>query len=252
MRRSYTAPGGGPVYTRATMARPGPKILHHDAHVVAVDKPAGFLVHPSFLAGDRDTLMSRVRDHISRRVFPVHRLDRGVTGVVLFALDPDTARVLATAFESRTISKTYVAVVRGWIAETGTNAEPLSDESGGAESPASTDWRRLATGELPHAVGRHATGRYSLVEVSPLTGRWHQIRRHLARRAHPVIGDMQHGDRHHSRLFKALFGVERVLLHARRVAFDHPATGLRLTVEAPFPADFQRVGEALGWTNVDA
>ena len=231
-------------------------IVYRDEWLIAIHKPAGLLVHRSDL--DRHETRFAVqllRDQIGRPVWPAHRLDRGTSGLLLFALDRDTGRSLGGQFERGEVEKTYLAVVRGFPPESGEidhALAPLADERAGllpgrAPQPAMTRFRRLATVELPHRVDRYPTSRYALVELSPLTGRRHQLRRHMKHIAHPVIGDATHGKGNHNRLFQELFGCRRMLLAALEMRLRHPVSGEPLTLRAPLAGDFADLLEQLGW-----
>jgi tRNA pseudouridine65 synthase len=242
------------------MKAPPLEIIHRDEWLVAIHKPSGLLVHRTAL--DRHETRFAVqllRDQIGRHVYPVHRLDRGTSGVLLFALDRGLAGALGARFEARQVAKRYVAVVRGHPPETGTIDHPLSRTADdceflppgrdpGAVQAAVTHWRRLAVAELPHAVDRYASSRYALLELRPETGRRHQIRRHLKHAAHPVIGDATYGKGRHNRLFAELFGSRRLLLACVELRLTHPASGEALVLSAPPAADFARVVDALGWS----
>ncbi|MDT8438425.1 MAG: pseudouridine synthase [Wenzhouxiangellaceae bacterium] len=222
------------------------ELLYRDDHLCAVAKPAGILVHRSKLGTDTEFLADRLRDQLGQRVWTVHRLDRATSGVLLVALDSATAAAIGHQFEAGTIAKRYLAIARGWLDEAGEINKPLKVDGGKVRS-AVTRWRCLARAELDVAVEPHPTARYSLAELQPLTGRTHQLRRHLNHIAHPIVGDVNHGDRHHNRLFRARFGCHRLLLHAASITLAHPETGKRLDISAPLPHDFDSVIEALGW-----
>jgi tRNA pseudouridine65 synthase len=226
------------------IARPLP-LLHHDARLAVVDKPSGLVVHRSARASDRDNCVWRLTRQLGRPVHPVHRLDRPTSGVLVFALDPQAARSLAEAFAQRRVHKGYLAVVRGVPPESGTIERPIRDEHGRA-SPAETRFRRLASVELPHAVGRYATARYALVLAEPATGREHQIRRHLRALNHPLVGDTTWGDSAHNRFFRERFGTRRLLLHAAFCRLPHPDGGT-LDLVAPLPAELETLLDALGF-----
>jgi tRNA pseudouridine65 synthase len=207
-----------------------PRLLHLDEQLVAVDKPAGLLVHRTRLSDEQDALLQRLRRRLGRRVYAVHRLDRPTSGVLLFALTRAAARHLSREFEARRAVKRYLAVVRGWPDAEGRIDYPLADEEASAPAlrlprAAVTDYQRLETVELPVAVGRYPTSRYALVRVTPHTGRRHQIRRHLAHIRHPLIGDTTHGEGRHNRLFRASYGLHRLLLHAHELEIGHPGGG---------------------------
>ncbi|UYG07350.1 pseudouridine synthase [Halomonas sp. M4R1S46] len=236
------------------MTEPLP-ILYHDEHLVAVHKPAGLLVHRTALArGERHVLLQALRDQLGRRVYPVHRLDRPTSGLMIFALSPETATRLAETFEQRRVEKRYLAVVRGVGPDAARLDYALREEDGRrpkAEMPAMeavTEVRRLDSVELPVQVDRYPRARYSLMEARPLTGRRHQIRRHLSRRGYPIIGDAKHGKGNHNRFFAEHLDCARLLLAAVGLTFDHPADGRRLALgcalDAPMTALFQRFGWA--------
>jgi tRNA pseudouridine65 synthase len=232
-------------------------ILYRDAHLVAIHKPSGLLVHRSGLdRHERRFAVQMLRDQIGQRVYPAHRLDKGTSGVLLFALDEQTAGVLGAAFRAQRVHKTYLAIVRGHPPEEGLIDHPLSrrpdepeDTAGAGSTPrlAQTRFRRLAVGELPHRVDRYPASRYALLELEPMTGRRHQLRRHLEHIAHPVIGDSTFGKGAHNRLFQTLFGVKRLLLACVELRLRHPATGQPLAITAPLAEDFAAVVHGLGW-----
>ena len=235
-------------------------ILYRDDCLVAVHKPSGLLVHRSVLDVHEERFAVQIlRDQIGRHVHPVHRLDKGTSGVLLFALDRETAALVSSAFERQAVRKTYLAVVRGHPPADGVIDHPLTrrfDDAErrpepAAEAPAQdavTHFRRLATAELPHRVDRYPTSRYALVELSPATGRRHQIRRHLKHISHPIIGDATFGKGRHNRLFAQLFGASRLLLACTRMQLAHPHSGEALDLGAPLADDFARVLDALGWS----
>lgn len=229
-------------------------ILYRDAHLVAVHKPSGLLVHRSDLdRHERRFALQLLRDQIGQRVYPVHRLDKGTSGVLLFALDEHTAGMLGAAFQAQRVHKTYLAIVRGHPPGEGLIDHPLSrrkdeqDSGNGAPQPSQTRFRRLATCELPYRVNRYPVSRYALLALEPLTGRRHQLRRHLKHISHPVIGDSTFGDGAHNRLFRTLFGVHRLLLACVELRLLHPATGASVTITAPLAEDFAAVVRRLGW-----
>jgi tRNA pseudouridine65 synthase len=236
-------------------------ILYRDEHLIAIDKPPGLLVHRSDI--DRHETRFAVqllRDQIGLRVQPAHRLDKGTSGVLLFAFDADSARKLGQQFERNEVHKTYLAVVRGWPEESGRIDHALSrrhDEYGrtlpqAEAQDAVTRYRRLAIAELPFAVERHPTSRYALVELEPLTGRRHQLRRHMKHIAHPIIGDATHGKGCHNRFFKEHFGCDRLLLACVEMRFRHPQTDEEITIRAGVGAAFADLAARLGWPDISA
>jgi tRNA pseudouridine65 synthase len=223
-------------------------ILYRDDYLAAVDKPPGLLVHRTGLdAGETRFALQMLRDQLGRPVWPVHRLDKGTSGVLLFALDAATARTLGQAFEAgAALRKTYRAMVRGWPPDAGLVDHPLKrlpdDARAGREElqDARTRFRTLARYELPLPQAPFPTTRIALVELEPLTGRRHQLRRHMKHIAHPLIGDATHGKGPVHRAVAGLLGLQRLWLHALRLELRHPVLPHSLLIEAPVDPLWQR------------
>ncbi len=221
-------------------------ILFSDDYLVAVDKPPGLLVHRTGLdAGETRFAMQLLRDQLGRPVWPVHRLDKGTSGVLLFALDPQTARAMGQAFESGAgLHKTYHAVVRGWPADEGLIDHPLrriSDDRHDRREEAQearTRFRTLERYELPLPQGRFPTTRCALVELTPLTGRRHQLRRHMKHLSHPIIGDTTHGKGALNRDLAGQLGLQRLWLHACQLEMRHPLSGETVRMAASMGAEW--------------
>jgi tRNA pseudouridine65 synthase len=212
------------------------QVLYQDDQLLVVDKPSGLAVHRGW-ARDGEVIMSLARAQVGRRVFPVHRLDRGASGVLVLALAVEAARHIAAAFAAGRVRKRYLALVRGIPPACGVIDHPIPRAPGGPRVPAVTAYRRLATFE-----------RYAWLEVVPETGRLHQIRRHLKHLSHPLIGDVRYGKGEHNRLFRTRFGLWRLALHAAELRLEHPATGVPLHLEAPLPPDLSGPLAAMGLT----
>jgi tRNA pseudouridine65 synthase len=208
-------------------------VLYRDDWYVVVDKPPDLLVHHSGMAPKSlPDLVSILQDQVGKKVYPVHRLDRKTSGLLVLALSSEAAGKLSALFEARLVAKTYLAVVRGWLDPTdGQIDRPLSQLPGEPVRAARTRYITIATTEVPIPSGRHPTSRYSFLEVNPETGRRQQIRRHFAGMAHPIIGDGSHGDKEHNRIFREYYQCPRLLLLATRVRFLHPFSGRQLTVK---------------------
>jgi len=208
-------------------------VLYQDEAVVVVHKPSGLLVHRTGLdAGERWFAVQLLRDQLGGcHVFPVHRLDKGTSGVLVFALSSSDAAAVAKQFAFHTVGKRYLAVVRGWPPEAGTIDHPLTHETKDPQ-PALTRFRTLERLTLPLRADRYPESRYALVEACPETGRTHQIRRHLKHLGHPIVGDTTHGVGAHNRLWRSAFGCHRMLLACTALEFAHPRTGERLVQEA--------------------
>lgn len=231
-------------------------ILYSDDVLVAVHKPAGLLVHRSDLDRHETRFaLQIVRDQLGHTVWPVHRLDKGTSGILLFALERTVSIEMSRRFEAGEVVKRYLAVVRGHPPEQGVIDYPLTRLNdahagvvgGDQGQTAVTRYQRFATTELPYRVDRYPSSRYALMELMPETGRWHQLRRHMKHIAHPIIGDATHGKGAHNRLFQTLFASNRLLLAAVGLRFQHPLHGQTVDVHAQPADDFMEVLVRLGW-----
>jgi len=225
------------------------EILFQDESLVAINKPSGLLVHRSPVDQyETRFALQMTRDQIGQRVFPVHRLDKPTSGALLFALSSEVASLLTKQFTAKTMCKTYLAVVRGYTSDSGVvdsdlqeELDKMTDNFFDKNKPAQsavTHYERLATTELPYPVGRYETARYSLLALQPKTGRKHQLRRHMKRIFHPIVGDTTHGDGKQNAFLREQFGLSRLMLHARSMGFKHPVTGEAMLIEAPLAEDF--------------
>jgi tRNA pseudouridine65 synthase len=236
-------------------------ILYRDEHIVVIDKPPNLLVHRSEIDRHETRFaIQLLRDQIGQRVWPAHRLDRGTSGVLLFGLSAEIASLLGKQFEAGTVDKRYLAVVRGHPPEAGSIDHPLSRQRDAYEfrgeyssdeaQPALTHFRRLATIELPVEIDRYPSSRYALLELEPITGRRHQLRRHLKHIAHPIIGDATYGKGRHNRYFAMELSCSRLLLACTALSFDHPVDDRRIEINAPVSGDFAALLARFGWQAV--
>ena len=225
-------------------------ILYQDDALIAVNKPANLAVHRSTFVGPADAfLIDLLREQVGGNVYLAHRLDRATSGVLLVARSKEVAAALGEQFMQREVHKQYLVVVRGWPEPAeGVIDYPLpGSRETGPRREARTHYRRLATIEVPIALGRYPQQRYALLLAEPESGRFRQIRKHLAHIHHPVIGDCQHGRSDHNRLYKQHFGCHRMLLHAWRIRFTHPLSGAAMKIEAPLDDAYARLLDRFGW-----
>ena len=237
------------------------EIIYEDEHLVAINKEAGLLVHRSWLdKGETRFAMQLTRDAVGCHVFPVHRLDKPTSGVLLFAKSPAVARSLTEAFTAHEVKKQYLAVVRGYMSEQGSvdyalsfKPDAIADKFANLDKPAQeavTHWQSLAQIELPFAVSKkHDTTRYSLMRLTPETGRKHQLRRHMRHLFHHIVGDTSHGDGRHNRFFRTQYDCSRMLLHAQTLTLSHPVTGEPLLLKAGLDNQWMHVMEEFGWVS---
>jgi tRNA pseudouridine65 synthase len=214
---------------------PGIELLYVDDDVVVANKPSGLLVHRGW-DDDDDVAMFRVRDAVRAHVSPVHRLDRGTSGALVFARTPEATAALSRQLEVGGVDKRYLALVRGTPPDEGVIDHPVPKKEAGERVDARTRFRRIA---------RSTVDRCSLVEAMPETGRLHQIRRHMKHLSHPVIGDVNYGSGEINRHYRAKYQLHRLALHAHFVAFAHPRTQARIAIAAPMPDDLGAVLAAL-------
>ncbi len=235
-------------------------IVYQDDNLVAVCKPAGLLVHRSEI-DRRETrfLVQTLRDQLQQRVYTVHRLDKPTSGLMLFALDEESARTLSQDFMERRVAKQYQAIVRGHITQQGQidyNYVQRFDQRDAATHDrektvtATTNFECREVFELAQAVGRYATARYSRVTLKPLTGARHQLRRHMKHIYHPIIGDTTYGDSSHNRFFRHSLHSQRLLLCATGLVFNHPVTGEKITLNEKPDQSFQQVIDRLSEENI--
>ncbi len=220
-------------------------LIYQDQDLVAIDKPAGFHVHPpedGYPVPREKVCLYQLREKLQQHVYPVHRLDAGTSGVLIFALSSEIAARICEQFADRRVQKSYWAIARGYTPEEGCIDEPLESEDSQKLQEARTVFRRLATLEWPEAQSpRHSTTRYSWLDVKPSTGRFHQIRRHFSRISHPLIGDSTHGDTKQNRFFRERLAVPGLCLRARRLELIHPRSQEKLVLKAPLTEKWQKL-----------
>ena len=228
------------------------EILYQDNDLIAINKPSGWLVHRSWLdKHETVVVMQTLRDQIGQHVFPVHRLDRSTSGVLLFALSSEIARLMSEQFATKQIEKTYHAIVRGYVEGEAIIDYPLveeldkiADKFADTNKPAQeavTAYRGISKIEVPIKVGKFDTARYSFVELKPKTGRKHQLRRHMKHIFHPILGDSKHGDLHQNRAFAEFFSIKRLMLHASKLQITHPISNKPIVIEANLEQQWQDI-----------
>ncbi|RYY08167.1 MAG: pseudouridylate synthase [Sphingobacteriaceae bacterium] len=225
------------------------EILYQDEQLIAINKPHGLLVHRSAIARDvHEFALQILKNQIGKWVNPTHRIDRKTAGVLLFALDKETEKLMQMAFAENRVQKKYLAILRGHTADYQEIDYPLRKENGTLQE-AFTAFKTLNRTELDIPLGTHPTSRYSLVEAKPTTGRMHQLRKHFSHIFHPIIGDRTHGCNKQNRMFKQNWQMETMLLHAAEISFIHPVSGNPIVIKAPLQSQFLQVMQLMGWQN---
>ena len=211
------------------------EILYQDEWLIAINKPCGLLVHRTSIAQENERFaLQLLRDQTGRKLFPVHRIDRPTSGVLLFAFSAEIARNLHDQLTNRESHKRYTALVRGWLEEKTTSDRQVKNDRGNLQD-AQTLFIPQKQFELPIATDRYPTARFSIVDAYPYTGRWHQIRQHLAQLRNYIINDRVHGDGKQNRLFSEKLGIQEMFLHAHSLRIQHPVMMKELLIEADFP-----------------
>ncbi len=227
------------------------EILYQDEFFIAINKPGGLLVHRTRIAEERNEFaVQKLRDQIKQRVYPVHRLDRPTSGVLLFAKNKESLKAVSKLFYNKEVKKEYLAIVRGYTDESGVIDHPIKKDNAIVLSepiPAITNYKRLNTIELPIPVGRYQTARYSLVSVEPVTGRMHQIRRHFKHINHHILGDKRYGDWRHNKMILERYETIGMFLVAKKLKFVHPHTCDEVTVEAPITSAMAKLFDKFEW-----
>jgi len=228
------------------------EVLYQDSHIVAINKPSSLLVHRSWIDKDETRFAIQIlRDQIGQYVYPVHRLDKPTSGVLLFALSKEIARDLSQQIQEGLFKKEYLAVVRGYADESGEIdyalkevLDKMTDSKARLDKEAQdaiTFYEKLAQVELPFAVGKYSTTRYSLLKLTPHTGRKHQLRRHMKHILHPIVGDTKYGRHEHNVFFRQEYSCHRLLLHASKLSIIHPILKKELVFEAGLDEVFSHV-----------
>ena len=221
------------------------QIIYQDDFIVAVNKPNGLLVHRTSIAADASEFaLQMVRDQLGRKVYPVHRLDRKTSGVLLFAFSSELTAIFQKTLENETTEKRYLAIVRGFFQDELFLDYPLTNDDGKIQE-AQTFFKCLFKSELSIPFGKHPTSRYSLIEAIPKTGRMHQIRKHLNHLRHPIIGDRPWGCNKQNKLFLEKWELNNMLLHAESLKFKHPLSFKEIELKAELPTEFCRIKEIL-------
>ena len=221
------------------------EIIYEDDDLVVINKPHGLLVHRSPIARNTDEFAVQIlRDQLNEYVYPIHRLDRKTSGLLLFSKKKELIPELQILFSERKVKKTYRAILRGYTEDQGTIDYALTNDKG-KEQNAITHYKTLKRTEIDVPFGKHNTSRYSLVEAYPETGRMHQLRKHFAHILHPIIGDRPHGCNKQNKLFLEKWNMGTMMLHAKKLEFENPINHTPIKLEAEESSEFKRMLQTL-------
>jgi tRNA pseudouridine65 synthase len=224
-------------------------IIYQDDYLLVINKPNNILVHPSFYARNIESrsMIEILKDEFGVALYPIHRLDHKTSGIIVFAKSAEIAKQMQALFVHQTIQKTYHAIVRGHIPTNGIVNSPVKNADTGIYKDAHTAYSCLSQTEIDIPVQPYAKSRYSFIALSPKTGRMHQLRKHMNKISHPIIGDNKYGNRHHNHMFQEKFGQGNLFLHASKIEFEHPVTKSKLLLSAPLPPFWQKLATQLNW-----
>jgi len=225
------------------------KILFEDETCIIVNKPNNVLVHNSYYARNiKDvTLLDLLQQQLQSVFFPVHRLDRKTSGVLLLAKKKKHVAVYQDLFTSTQIQKEYLGIVRGLVIAAKQISSPVKNPETKRYKDAETYCEPLFTKELDISVHPYNSSRYSLVKLKPSTGRMHQLRIHMNKISHPIVGDYKYGDRFHNRMFEQEFNCHKLFLHAHKLQFTHPITAQKIAITASLPEDWIVIFNKFDW-----
>lgn len=212
-------------------------IIYEDESLLVIDKPNKMLVYPSPMAKNCHWFATKELAKLGyENLHTIHRLDRPTSGVLLFAKNAEMAKEMSLLFRNKKIEKCYICLVRGYTEDEGRIEKELKKDGEGELQNASTYYKTMERNEVDRQISKYPKSRFSLLKVEPLTGRMHQIRRHLAHLRHPIIGDKRYGDRHYNKYMLEKLKMENLMLHASSLSFVHPFTKEKLKIVAPLPA----------------
>ncbi|HSH52858.1 MAG TPA: pseudouridine synthase [Bacteroidales bacterium] len=217
------------------------EIIYQDNDLVVCNKPINLPVHKNdFMPHDAPYLTKQIGQTLNKSVYNVHRLDSKTSGVIVLALNPETAKILTLQFERKEVKKTYYALVKGNPGQ-GTFNENVLIKKRGKKKPAVTHFKTIESIKTNICYKEFKDIELSLVEINLETGRWHQIRQHFAMRRFDILGDTHHGDWTLNRIITEKTGIKRLFLHAGRLTFTHPVLQQKISFGSPIPDDFQKI-----------
>ena len=228
------------------------EIIYQDSYCLLVTKPNNVLVHHAHHSRNKineKSLVQLIEDQLGSRYFPIHRLDRKTSGIILLASKKEYVSTFQALFTNKEIKKIYYGVVRGYSQENRIIDSPVKGRDALVYKEAETHLKRLDKIELNIPVKPYDSSRYSLVELTPTTGRMHQLRIHMNKLSTPLINDAKYGDKNHDTMYGEQFGWTNLFLHAGSLAFTHPFSNQELVLKSSFPNDWIQLFEKFYWKN---
>ena len=228
------------------------EIIYQDSYCLLVTKPNNVLVHHAHHYRnkiDEKSLMQLIENQLGTRYFPIHRLDRKTSGIILLASKKEYVSTFQALFTNKEIKKIYYGVVRGYSQDNRIIDSPVKGRDALVYKEAESHLKRLNKIELNIPVKPYDSSRYSLVELTPTTGRMHQLRIHMNKLSTPLINDAKYGDKNHDTMYREQFGWTNLFLHAGSLAFTHPFSNQELFLKSSFSNDWIQLFEKFYWKN---
>ncbi|KAB1159540.1 pseudouridine synthase [Tenacibaculum aiptasiae] len=225
-------------------------ILFEDEYIICVSKPNNVVVHHAHHSrnvSDEDSLLQLLFNQFGKKFYPIHRLDRKTSGIILLAKETSFVSKFQELFTNNEIQKTYYGIVRGHAPERKIIDSPVKGRDANVHKEAETLLELVDKITLDIPVKPYDTSRYSLVKLSPKTGRLHQLRIHMNKISHPLIGDPKYGDKNHNTMFIENFNCENLFLHAYSLTFKHPISNKEMILKAKLPNDWNILFEKFNW-----
>ena len=228
------------------------EIIYQDNYCLLVTKPNNVLVHHAHHSRnkiDEKSLMQLIENQLGTRYFPIHRQDRKTSGIILLASKKEYVSTFQALFTNKEIKKIYYGVVRGYSQDNRIIDSPVKGRDALVYKEAESHLKCLDKIELNIPVKPYDSSRYSLVELTPITGRMHQLRIHMNKLSTPLINDAKYGDKNHNTMYGDQFGWKNLFLHAGSLAFTHPFSNQELFLKSSFSDDWIQLFEKFSWKN---
>lgn len=219
------------------------KIIYEDEYIIAINKPPGMIVHRTDTSPEDEIVaLSLVRKYLKNRIFPIHRIDKKTSGVLIFGKTSKMAHLIHTQIIDKKVQKVYWAIVNNYSPPSATATQELTNSKGKIQS-AETVFTTFNQIKIPDETG--AITAMSFLQAEPKTGRMHQIRKHCNLEGFPIIGDPMYGYHRANKYFVKKFGIKDMFLHSRSYTFHHPALDEEITIEADLNESFQTALDVL-------
>lgn len=228
------------------------EVVYQDTYCIVANKPNNVLVHHAHHSrnkSEEDSFLKLLEDQLGSKYYPIHRLDRKTSGIILLATKTEYVSQFQALFTENKIQKIYYGIVRGFAPESKVIDSPVKGRDADVYKEAETHLRLLEEITLNIPVKPYDSSRYSLVELRPKTGRLHQLRIHMNKISNPLINDAKYGDKNHDMMYESNFGWTNLFLHAGRLEFTHPFTNHKMELNGTFPNDWLSLFKRFEWEN---